>query len=87
LLARREQLSYGATILLGTIAGLTIFIGLPAARVRGLPKPVKGFLNAVTTGILIFLLWDVLSKATEPVTWADLGEVPRSPCGWTPAPL
>jgi ZIP family zinc transporter len=66
-------LSYGATILLGTIAGLTIFIGLPAARVRGLSRPVKGFLNAVAIGILIFLLWDVLSRASEPVTNAIAG--------------
>ena len=66
-------MSYGATILLGTIAGLTIFIGLPAARVRGLSRPVKGFLNAVAIGILIFLLWDVLSRASEPVTNAIAG--------------
>jgi ZIP family zinc transporter len=59
--------------LLGTIAGLTIFIGLPAARVRGLSRPVKGFLNAVAIGILIFLLWDVLSRASEPVTNAIAG--------------
>ena len=60
-------MSYGATILLGTIAGLTIFVGLPAARVRGLSRPVKGFLNAVAIGILIFLLWDVLGAGIEPV--------------------
>ena len=66
-------MSYGATILLGTIAGLTIFVGLPAARVRGLSRPVKGFLNAVAIGILIFLLWDVLSRASEPVTNAIAG--------------
>jgi ZIP family zinc transporter len=59
--------------LLGTIAGLTIFVGLPAARVRGLSRPVKGFLNAVAIGILIFLLWDVLSRASEPVTNAIAG--------------
>jgi ZIP family zinc transporter len=66
-------LNHGTTILLGTIAGLTIFIGLPAARLRSLSRPVKGFLNAVAIGILIFLLWDVLTKANEPVTNAIAG--------------
>ncbi len=55
------------TILLGAIAGFTIFIGLPVARLRTLSRTVTGFLNALATGILIFLLWDVISKASEPV--------------------
>src|SRR2546426_2008246 len=60
-------MSQGTTILLGAIAGATIFLGLPVARVGNLSKRVQGFLNALATGILVFLLWDVLSKATEPV--------------------
>ncbi len=55
------------TILLGAIAGFTIFIGLPVARLRTLSRTVTGFLNALATGILLFLLWDVVSKASEPV--------------------
>src|SRR5690348_10880736 len=55
------------TASLGAIAGFTIFIGLPVARVRGLPRPVQGFLNALATGVLIFLLWDILAHAGEPV--------------------
>src|SRR5690348_7631287 len=58
------------TILLGAIAGLTIFIGLPVARLRRLSRATTGFLNAVATGVLVFLLWDVLSKANEPVSAA-----------------
>ena len=58
------------TILLGAIAGFTIFIGLPVARLRKLSRTTTGFLNAIATGILIFLLWDVLSKASEPVKTA-----------------
>jgi ZIP family zinc transporter len=53
--------------LLGAIAGLTIYLGLPLGR---LPKPmprVKAMLNAVAVGILAFLLWDVLSQAWAPV--------------------
>jgi ZIP family zinc transporter len=52
---------------LGAIAGITIFLGLPVARMRGLSKGVQGFLNAFATGILIFILWDILSHASGPV--------------------
>jgi ZIP family zinc transporter len=34
---------------------------------RGLPTAVQGFLNAFATGILVFLLWDILSHAGTPV--------------------
>src|SRR5205809_817030 len=37
------------TLLLGATAGLTIYLGLPMARVRGLPKQVGSALNAVAT--------------------------------------
>jgi ZIP family zinc transporter len=63
-------MSYQTTVLLGAIAGLTIFLGLPVARMRSTPKRLQGFLNAFATGILIFLLWDVLSKANQPVVTA-----------------
>src|SRR5262249_7003183 len=51
---------------LGAFAGLTIFLGLPLGRVRAQMPRTKAFLNAVAIGILIFLLWDVLSSAWEP---------------------
>lgn len=57
----------GLTILLGAIAGLTILLGLPVARLNRMTQRAKGFLNALATGILIFLLWDVLTGAGEPV--------------------
>jgi len=60
-------MSQGTAVALGAIAGVTIFLGLPVARVRGLPKAVQGFLNAFATGILIFILWDILSHASGPV--------------------
>jgi ZIP family zinc transporter len=53
--------------LLGALAGLTIFLGLPVARMRGLSVSVQGFLNAIATGVLVFLLVDILTKANEPV--------------------
>ena len=52
--------------ILGAFAGLTIFIGLPLGRVRARMPRTKAFLNALAIGILIFLLWDVLTNAWEP---------------------
>lgn len=60
-------MNQATAIALGAIAGATIFLGLPVARVRGLPKAVQGFLNAFATGILVFLLWDILTHAAGPV--------------------
>jgi ZIP family zinc transporter len=65
-------------LLLGAIAGSTIFVGLPLGRLsRPMPR-VRAALNAVAIGILLFLLWDVLSHANEPVekalTAASTGE-------------
>ncbi|MDQ6771510.1 MAG: ZIP family metal transporter [Candidatus Dormibacteraeota bacterium] len=53
--------------LLGALAGLTIFLGLPVARARRLNRPTQGFLNALATGVLIFLLVDILSHAAGPL--------------------
>ena len=55
------------TFLLGGIAGATIFLGLPMARVRGLSLRIRVAMTAVATGILLFLFWDVLSGGVEPV--------------------
>src|SRR6266542_3133924 len=60
-------MSQTAAVALGAIAGGTIFLGLPVARIHGLPRAVQGFLNAFATGILVFLLWDILTHAGEPV--------------------
>src|SRR5438874_9518179 len=60
-------MNLASTVLLGAIAGFTIYLGLPIARLRQ-PRPnLQAFLNALATGILIVLLWDVLTKATEPI--------------------
>ncbi len=70
-------MSQAAAVGLGAIAGATIFLGLPVARMHGLPKPVQGFLNAFATGILVFLLWDILTHAASPVE-AAIGHGQRS---------
>ncbi len=58
---------------LGAVAGLTIYLGLPVGRMRAPLPRVKTFLNAVAIGILVFLLWDVLTNAWSPTT-AALGQ-------------
>jgi ZIP family zinc transporter len=60
-------MSTGHILLLGLIAGLTIFIGLPMGRLHNVGQGFKAFLSATATGILLFLLWDVLSEAIGPV--------------------
>jgi len=57
-------------VLLGAVAGLTIFLGLPLGRIRAPMPRVKVFLNALAIGILIFLLWDVLTNAWAPAATA-----------------
>ncbi len=58
------------TLLLGFIAGVTILIGLPLGKVRA-PRPgLRQFLNALAVGILLFLIWDVLVHAFEPIDTA-----------------
>jgi zinc transporter, ZIP family len=60
-------MTFGRTVLLGAIAGSTIFMGLPLGRLRN-PRPrLKALLNAVSAGILLFLLFDILSNATAPL--------------------
>jgi ZIP family zinc transporter len=53
-------------LILGAIAGFTIFLGLPVGRLNLRPASRAG-MSALATGILIFLLWDVLSHAVEPI--------------------
>ena len=57
-------------LLLGLIAGSTIFIGLPIGRLRRPLFALRQFLNAMATGILIFLVWDVLTHAYRPIDLA-----------------
>lgn len=77
---------------LGTVAGFTIFLGLPVGRVRSLPSGMRTFLNATATGVLLFLLWDVLNPrcrtdrdgtdCPDAGRNGQLGEVQRPGCGF-----
>ena len=60
-------MSTAQTLLLGAIAGLTIFLSLPMGRMHGISPKLKAFFTATATGILLFLFWDVLSEAINPV--------------------
>ena len=58
-------MDYSQLLLLGAIAGFTIFLGLPLAVLQNLSAKKKGFLNAFAIGILVFLIIDVFSHAWE----------------------
>jgi len=60
----------GTILLLGAFAGLTIYLGLPLAFLKNSPQSLKVFLNMLATGVLVFLLYDVISKASDPITTA-----------------
>jgi zinc transporter, ZIP family len=71
------------TLLLGAIAGVTILLGLPLGKMRA-PKPgLRQFLNALAIGILLFLVWDVLTHAYEPLDSA-LGRLHDKTAGTGP---
>ncbi|MDE1861821.1 MAG: ZIP family metal transporter [Thaumarchaeota archaeon] len=73
-------MDYWQLILLGAIAGFTIFLGLPVAVMKNLTLKKKGFLNAVALGILVFLIIDVFSHgyetASDAATNAFAGKAP-----------
>jgi ZIP family zinc transporter len=63
-------MSTAQTLLLGALAGVTIFVGLPMGRVQRVSAGAKAFMAATATGILLFLFWDVVSEAIGPVEGA-----------------
>ena len=63
-------MSEARTLILGGIAGMTILFGLPLGRLRRPAPQLRLFLNSLAIGILIFLVWDVLSHAYQPIDTA-----------------
>ncbi|MBC5824472.1 MAG: multicopper oxidase domain-containing protein [Candidatus Eremiobacteraeota bacterium] len=63
-------LKRSTTWILGAIAGLTIFFGLPFAALRNVAPKGIALLNAIAIGVLFFLLFDILRQAGEPVAAA-----------------
>ncbi len=76
----------GTILLLGAFAGLTIYLGLPLAFLKNTPQTLKVFLNMVATGVLIFLLYDVVGRASEPIETA-LGQARTQPTAFGPFAL
>jgi zinc transporter, ZIP family len=60
-------MSTAQLLVLGALAGFTIFLGLPIGRIKSASPQLKAALSAMATGILLFLLWDVLVHGIEPV--------------------
>src|SRR5512143_1371347 len=60
-------MNFFQTVILGAIAGLTIYLGLPIGRIRGVPDKVRSFLSMSSAGILIFLFFDIISQLSEPI--------------------
>jgi ZIP family zinc transporter len=72
-------MSTAQTLILGAIAGGTIFLGLPLGRYRDADIRLKAVFMALAAGILLFLFFDVLAHGWEPVEhaaeehlWGDL---------------
>src|SRR3954470_22192378 len=54
-------------VLLSAIAGGTIFLGLPVGRLRNLSTRTQALLTTGAAGVILFLIWDILAQAVEPV--------------------
>jgi ZIP family zinc transporter len=72
-------MSSGEIVLLGAVAGFTIFLGLPVGRVRAMPVMYRALLNAGAAGVLVFLLVETTANGFDPIhaavsdhRWADV---------------
>jgi zinc transporter, ZIP family len=61
-------LGFWPTVLLGAIAGFTIFLGLPIARARRLSPQTVALLNALAIGILLYLVVEIAQNAIAPIS-------------------
>jgi zinc transporter, ZIP family len=75
-------MSTAQILVLGAIAGFTIYLGLPLGRVDNPAPRLCASLSALAAGILIFLLWDVLVHGVEPVEEA-LEEAVEGQASWS----
>lgn len=62
-----KSLGFGTTVLLGAIAGFTIFLGLPIARARRVSPQTIAVLNALAIGILLYLVVEIAQNAIAPI--------------------
>ena len=61
------------TVVLGTLAGFTIYLGLPVGRIKGMSDKARSILSMTSAGILLFLLFDIFGQIAEPIE-VSLGE-------------
>lgn len=66
--SQKHPLDFLTTTLLGLIAGLTIFVGLPIARTSKLSPYAVGLLNAAAIGILLYLVVEIAQNAIVPIS-------------------
>jgi len=66
-------MSFIQTVLLGAVAGFTIYLGLPFGRITGMSDKLRTFLSMSSAGILLFLFYDIFSQAAAPIE-AALGQ-------------
>lgn len=62
-----DEVNFGATVALGAVAGGTIVLGLPVGRIKAPAQSLRVLLSSGAVGVLLFLVWDVLSAAWEPI--------------------
>lgn len=69
-----------ANLLMGVIAGATIFLGLPVAFLRGVGEKTRGSLTMAACGVLVLLIVDVgyhmiesLERTAMDANWHKLG--------------
>jgi ZIP family zinc transporter len=60
-------MSFAQTAILAAFAGGTIFLGLPVGRLGSLSPRVRLTLLAAAGGVVLFLIYDILAQAVEPV--------------------
>lgn len=61
-------MSFAETVVLGAIAGLTIYLGLPLARARRVDERSRAALAMLSVGILAFIFMDVTAHGQEIVS-------------------
>jgi zinc transporter, ZIP family len=69
-------MSFGETVVLGALAGFTIYLGLPVGRLRFVSPRAQVALAMFSVGVLAFLFAEVLVHGVEIVeeTFEELGE-------------
>src|ERR1700730_3341575 len=66
-------MSFAETALLGAIAGITIYLGLPVGRLRRIDERVRVGLAMFSAGILAFIFMDVTTHA-QAIVQTTLGQ-------------